>query len=127
MDTSRAKTNQKRMENEEREEIARQERLNALAASVPYHATIKNIKSNLQKSTESRMNDIYEPSSDSGLTDFQMGKMTSFSNERVFSDPKFRLGFAFHEKGLASSAYAVAVMKRLIPRETERTTGIQPY
>ena len=126
MDT-RAKTNQERMENEEREELARQQRLRALAASVPYHSTIKNIKSNIQKSTESRMNDIYEPSSDTGLTDFQMGKLKSFTNERVFSDPKFRLGFALHEKGLASTAYAVAVMKRLIPRETERTTGIQPY
>ena len=119
--------NQRQKEESARKQLLRDQCLNALAASVPYHSTIKNIKSNIQKSTASRMNDIFEPCSDTGLSEFQIGKMTGFTNERVFSDPKFRLGFALHEKGLATSAYSVAVVKRLIPREAERTTGIETH
>lgn len=119
--------NHERKERSARERIVRDQYLNALAASVPYHSAIKNVKSNIEKSTASRMNDIYEPCSDTGLSEFQMGKMTGFTNARVFSDPKFRLGFALHEKGIASTAYSIAVVKRLIPREAERTTGIEPH
>ena len=74
------------------EELKRQERLRALAASVPYHDTVKNIRSNVHKTTRARMNDYYEPSSDSTLADFQQGmsKLRSFTDEKVFSDPKFR-------------------------------------
>jgi hypothetical protein len=72
------------------EELLRQERLKALAASVPYYDAVNSMRSNIHKTTLARMNDYYEPSSDSGLSDFQMSKLNGFTNERMFSDPKFR-------------------------------------
>ena len=56
------------------EELLRQERLKALAASVPYYDAVNSMRSNIHKTTLARMNDYYEPSSDSGLSDFQMSK-----------------------------------------------------
>jgi hypothetical protein len=74
------------------DELMRQERLKALAASVPYRDALVNMKSNIHKSTLARTNDYYESSSDSGLSNFQIGlsKLNGFTNERLFSDPKFR-------------------------------------
>ncbi len=37
------------------------------------------------------------------------------------------LAHQLHERGVAACPYSQAVVKRLIPRETERTTGLQPY
>jgi len=117
------------LEKSDEAELARQKRLDALAASVPYYDAVNSVKSDINKTTVSRINDVYEPLSENGLADFQQGirKMTGFTNEKIFSDPKFRLAHQLHESGVASSAYSCAVVKRLIPREVERTTGIEPY
>jgi hypothetical protein len=88
---------------------------------------LKEITSNIEKPTASCLNAIFEPSDGHFRSNFQRGVMTGFTDEKLFSDPKFRLAYALHESGVASSAYSCAVVKRLIPREPERTTGIQPY
>ena len=92
------------------------DKLTALAVTVPYYSNIINKKIDLHKSTAAIMNDVYESCD---LADFQQGltKLRTFTNERVFSDPKFRLAHALHEKGIANSAYSHAVVKRIIPRE----------
>lgn len=110
------------MEETRKKKVEREEKLNELAASVPYHSSIIAKKSDLSKSTAARLNDIFESSSDSELKDFQQGlkKMTGFTNQRVFSDPKFRLAHALHESGKAKSAYSLAVVRQLIPREEKR-------
>ena len=41
--------------------------------------------------------------------------MTGFTDDKVFSDPKFRLAHQLHESGVASSAYSCAFVKALIP------------
>jgi hypothetical protein len=110
-----------------REQIAKEKRLHKLAKSTPYYSSLKEITSNLEKPTASCLNAIYEPSDSCYRGDFQRGVMTGFTNEKLFSDPKFRLAYALHESKVASSAYSCAVVKHLIPREPERTTGIQPY
>jgi hypothetical protein len=123
------KKNQKRHDLKEKakeEEISKIKKLNALAASVPYHASIIAKKADLSKSTAARMNDIYESSSDTNLMDFQQGlkQLKGFTDKKVFSDPKFRLAHALHESGKANSAYSLAIVNQLIPRIPERTTGI---
>lgn len=105
----------------------RLEKLSALAATVPYYSAIINTRSDIHKSTIARMNDIYElPSSGGDLADFQQGlkKLRTFTNDTFFSDTKFRLAHALHEAGVANTAYSHAIVKQLIPRVTERTTGI---
>ena len=111
--------NKDRIERSYQAELERKEKLRAIASSVPYYSTIQNIKSNLLRSTASRMNDFYEPSSESGLTISQQGlsKLTGFTNDKVFSCPKFRLAHQLHERGVASTAYSCAVVERLIQRE----------
>ena len=69
-------------------ERERLERINKLAMDVPYYDSIENVKSTFRtKSTASRLNDKFKKDS-TGLADFQHGmrKMTSFSNERFFSN-----------------------------------------
>ena len=104
-------------------------KLNQLASSVPYYDTIINLKPVFRsKSTVARENDQYVLD-ESGLKSFQHGahgKATSFSDERVFSSKLFRLSNALHEAGLAKSNYARDVVKKLVPREPARTTGIMP-
>eukprot|EP00956_Cyclotella_meneghiniana_P035277 scaffold113296_cov42-Cyclotella_meneghiniana.AAC.1 len=110
-------------------EECRLERLFALAASVPYYGTLRNITPDIHKTTEARKNDVYM-SRDNSLADFQCGlqQLRSFTNDRVFSDSKFRLANALHEAGVARSTYARNVVRDAIPRaKEERTTGIQPY
>lgn len=107
--------------------LAKQKRLQELAMTVPYYSTLIEIKPNIEKPTASCLNSVFEPSDDNFRSDFQRGVMTGFSTEKVFSDPKFRLAHSLHESGVASSAYSCAVVKKLIPREPERTTGIEPY
>eukprot|EP00956_Cyclotella_meneghiniana_P040092 scaffold186349_cov36-Cyclotella_meneghiniana.AAC.1 len=111
-------------------EERRLERLFALAASVPYYGTLlNNITPDIHKTTEARKNDVYM-SRDNSLADFQCGlqQLRSFTNDRVFSDIKFRLANALHEAGVARSTYARNVVRDAIPRaKEERTTGIQPY
>lgn len=109
-----------------RAEEQRLYRLRALAASVPYYKTIINTVSDIQKTTEARKNDVYT-SRDKSLADFQSGQLKSFTNDKVFSDSKFRLANALHEAGLAQSAYAKNIVRNAIPRQEERTTGIKPY
>ena len=105
------------------EEI-RLERLNALAASVPYYKSIMDKSSDIHKSTEARKNDVYFRSN---LADFQSGKLKSFTNDKIFSDANFRLAHDLHEAGLARSTYARDVIRNAIPRVEARTTGIKPY
>lgn len=110
-----------------RSEELRLERLSALAASVPYYSKIMNLEADPLRMTIARTNDIYEPAATNGLADFQQGALRSFSNEKVFSDLRFRLGNALHEAGVAQTPYARAVIKKLVPRAPERTTGIEPH
>ena len=108
-------------------EERRLERLSALAASVPYYRTIMNTTSDIHRSTEARKHDVYVGRDD--LADFQCGlqKLRSFTNEKLFSDSKFRLGNALHEAGVSHTTYARDVIRNAIPRVEERTTGIKPY
>ena len=66
-------------------EESRIERLNAISASVPYN---RNKQSDIYKTTEARKHDVY--AGPSTLADFQCGNLKSFTQEKVFSDPKFR-------------------------------------
>lgn len=113
------------IEKEKQKEAKRLEKLQTLAASVPYYTTIVEKKANLTKSTVARMNDIFESSSDNELLDFQQGfkKLHGFTDKRVFSDPKFRLAYALHESGKANSSYSLAVVDKLIPRAPARITS----
>lgn len=106
-------------------EERRLQRLSALAASVPYYRNIVTTSSDIYKTTEARKNDVYAGRGE--LADFQSGKFKSFTEERVFSDSKFRLGNALHEAGVANTTYARDVIRRMIPRREEHTTGIKPY
>lgn len=119
--TARMKAEQEALRDEEK----RLGRLNSIAASVPYYGTIMKANSDILKSTESRKNDIYQGRSE--LADFQCGNLKSFTNEQLFSDTKFRLGNALHAAGLARTKYARDVVRDVIPRCEERTTGIKPY
>jgi hypothetical protein len=111
-----------------KEEAKRLERLNALAASAPYYRDIINTVPDIHKTTKARLNDVYT-ARDASLADFQCGlqQLKSFSNEKLFSDPKFRLANALHEAGVANSTYSRDVIRQTIPRQEERTTGIKPY
>lgn len=116
----------------ERQTIHEQSRLlklDLLAAQVPYYRTIRGITPDIHKLTKARLNDVYQHPCDSDLLPFQQGekKLTSFKLEKLFTDPKFRLAHEFHEKGIASSKYSLTVFRRLVPRDVERTTGIEPY
>lgn len=108
-----------------RAEEMRLERLNSLAASTPYWRSIVDKSSDIHKSTEARKNDVYVGRGD--LADFQSGTLTSFTNDKVFSDANFRLGNALHEAGVARSTHARDVIRSTIPRVEARTTGIKPY
>ncbi len=112
----------------EKEELERLVNLNKLATLVPYHNSITSKKADLTKSTAARRNDIFEPSCGDDLRDFQQGlhKLNCFTDEKIFSDPKFRLAHALHESGKANTAYSLAIVKQVIPRHHERTTGIDP-
>ena len=116
-DTAAAKTEERRLE-----------QLCALAASVPYYKNIIDATPDIYKTTEARKADIFTKR-DTSLADFQCGlhQLKSFTNDKVFSDSKFRLANALHEAGLARSSYARDVVRNAIPRKEERTTGIRPY
>ncbi|GMH93249.1 hypothetical protein TL16_g12577 [Triparma laevis f. inornata] len=107
-------------------ETEKLERLSALAATVPYYDNIINCKADLSKSTKARENDIYEDIGLTGLTDFQLGegRLRCFTNEKVFSDVRFRLGQALRQAGIAGSEASRAVVRAAVPRAPERTTGI---
>lgn len=112
--------------NEYKREQERIERLDKLAHSAPYYEKIKECRANIHKTTCARKNDIYEKNN-AGLADFQLNKIQNFSNERLFSNIRFKLADAFFAAGVANSSYAKSVIKRLVPREPERTTGIEPF
>ena len=99
-------------------EKEKNERLSALAATVPYYENILNAKADLDKTTVARENDFWEEDR-SGLTDFQhgVGKLRSFTNEKVFSDVRFRLGTALRAAGIAQTAASRAVVAKMVPRE----------
>jgi len=107
----------------ERERI---EKLDKLARSVPYYDRIKECKADIFKTTCSRKHDVYLQNT-SELADFQMNKMRNFSNERLFSNIRFKLADAFFAGGVSNTSYARSVIKQLVPREPERTTGIEPF
>ena len=122
---SKAMEQKKADEEALRLEEIRLERLNALAASVPYYKSIMDKTSDIHKSTQARKHDVYGGRSD--LADFQSGKVKNFTNEKLFSDSRFCLGNALHEAGLANSTYARDVVRQAVPRVEARTTGIKPY
>ena len=106
------------------------QRLKALAETVPYHTNIINIKADVNKTTQARINGLYQPTADNQSRDrcsFQLGAQVSFAEERFFSDFKFKLSHALHEAGFAHTAYSREIVKQLIPREAERTTFIEPF
>jgi len=107
-------------------ERERLERLSALAASVPYFEKILNAKADLSKNTVCREHDIYEEDL-RGLHDFQSKQLSCFSNEKVFSDVRFRLGAALHAAGVARSAASRSLVKSIVPRDMNRTTKIMPH
>ena len=106
----------------EREKV---DRLNALAATVPYWDKLVAAEADLSKTTKARENDVYCEDL-TGLYTFQQGegKLRSFTNEKVFSDVRFRLGAALHAAGVSQTAASAAMIRQLIPRAPERTTGI---
>jgi hypothetical protein len=53
--------------------------------------------------------------------------MQNFSNERLFSNIRFKLADALFSSGVANSSYAQSIIKAMVPREPERTTGIEPF
>lgn len=107
-----------------RAEEIRLERLNSLAASVPYHQAIAELSADVHRSTAARRHDVPERNN---LPDFQAGRLRSFATERIFSDRNFRLGHALREAGVADTTRARDVVRRAIPRQEARTTGIRPY
>jgi hypothetical protein len=107
-------------------EQERIERLHKIAHSVPYYQKIKECKANIHKTTCARKYDLYEKD-DSGLADFQSNKMQNFSNEKLFSNIRFKLADALFSSGVANTTYAQSIVKAMVPREPERTTGIEPF
>ena len=71
-----------------RAEETRIERLNTLAASVPYYKAVMDKPSDIHKTTEARKHDVYAGPSE--LADFQCGNLKSFTQEKVFSNSNFR-------------------------------------
>lgn len=100
------------------------ERLNALAATVPYWDNVVNAKADLEKSTVARENDVYCEDL-TGLYSFQQGdgKLRSFTNEKVFSDVRFRLGAALRAAGISGTAASGNVIRQMIPRASNPITG----
>ena len=96
-----------------REEEARLDRLNSLAASVPYYESIMDKAPDIHKTTKARENDFYRKPK---LQDFQSGNLKSFTTDKVFSDSKFKLASALHEAGLSNTTYARDVVRAAIPR-----------
>jgi len=97
-------------------EQKRLEKPSAIATKVPYYNSIQNSKSDIHKMMIARMQDKYEEDT-KHLKDFQHGskKLHCFTNERVFSDLRFRLGYALHEAGVARSEYAKELIRQLVP------------
>ena len=96
-------------------EEKRCEKLNRLAASVPYHETLTTISANIMKSTAATDASKYQHDK-SCLSDFDVSNQSFFSEERLFSDPKFRLGHALREAGVAESNLAAAMVADLCVR-----------
>ena len=121
----------KMLAQKEAEEMQAREReinkvkLMRLAASCPYQEKILDLESDVLKTTKARQNDFYRRQND--LADFQRGTLRSFSDERCFSDNKYRLAHALHEAGINNTLAARDAVRNAIPRNEERTTGIRPY
>jgi hypothetical protein len=116
---------QKEEEKSKREREFQLERLSELAMSCPYQKKIADLQPDIHKSTNARQNDFFRRQSD--LADFQLGRHRSFTDEKLFSDPKFRLTNALYEAGINKTIAARDVIRNAIPRTEERTTGIKPY
>lgn len=112
-------------EMQEREREINKVKLMRLAASCPYQEKILDLESDVLKTTKARQNDFYRRQND--LADFQRGTLRSFSDERCFSDNKYRLAHALHEAGINNTVAARDTVRSVIPRKEERTTGIRPY
>eukprot|EP00984_Skeletonema_dohrnii_P027521 scaffold17082_cov150-Skeletonema_dohrnii-CCMP3373.AAC.8 len=108
-----------------RERELQLERLSFLAMSCPYQKKIADLSADIHKSTNARQNDFFRRQSD--LADFQLDRHTSFTDEKIFSDKKFRLANSLHEAGINKTIAARDVIRNVIPRTEERTTGIKPY
>ena len=112
-------------EMQERERETNKVKLMRQAASCPYQEKILDLESDVLKTTKARQNDFYRRQND--LADFQRGTLRSFSDERCFSDNKYRLAHALHEAGINNTVAARDAVRNVIPRKEERTTGIRPY
>jgi len=101
-----------------RAEELKYERLSQLAATVPYWDNILDVQANIHANTVARENGAYHEDA-TGLTAFQHGlsKLQSFTNEKVFSERRFRLGHALHEAGISQTAAARDAVARAAPRE----------
>ena len=108
-----------------REREIQLERLSTLAMTCPYQKTITDLQPDIHKSTKARHFDLFRRQSD--LADFQSGRHTSFSEDKIFSDKKFRLAHSLHEAGINKTIEARDVVRNVIPLKEERTTGIKPY
>jgi len=109
-------------------EKMRQQKLQELAATVPYYEKIVNSEADINKTTKCRENDIYEKD-ETGLMQFQHGqkKRHFFTDEKLFSNFRFRLADELSRAGMSQTKYARDVIKNIIPRNPERTTGIVPF
>lgn len=102
-----------------RAEELKYERLSRLAATVPYWDNILDVQATFMNGTTvARENGAYHEDV-TGLTAFQHGlsKLQSFTNKKVFSDRRFRLGHALHEAGISQTAAARDAVARAAPRE----------
>jgi hypothetical protein len=108
-------------------EKEREEKLQKLAASVPYYDKIVSCSSDIHKLTKTREADMFQKD-ESGLLPFQHGEQRRnfFSDERLFSNARFRLVDALSRAGVLQTPYAHSIIQQMVPRQTERTTGIQP-
>lgn len=77
------------------------------------------VQSNIHGTTACRDNDVYHGDTTGGLAAFQLGlsKLHGFTNEKIFSDRKFRLGYALHEAGAAGTVAARDIVRQEMPRE----------
>ena len=107
-----------------REQEVQLERLASLAMTCPYQKTITDLRPDIHKTTNARHHDFYRKNN---LPDFQANRHSSFTDEKIFSDQKFRLAQNLHEAGINKTIAARDIVRNVIPRNAERTTGIKPY
>jgi len=118
------------LELQQTREDERLEALRAIAAQVPYYDAILSVTADVHRTTAARVAGAYAGTPLDDRSDFQRGPaglLRTFDDARFLSDPCFRLAAALHEAGVAQSHCARALVKEMVPRVPERTTGIMPH